>query len=208
MLIRSSLEQLGASMRLINWENYIPKLIDFTLRAWDNEMKFPNARGEDIITLHLKTAMERLQRQERWMESILISGQQEQLDPNTDSLLGRTDLKFHLGSEHDFTWECKILQKAGSSKYSEYRKEGMMRFLTGKYKCSDRVGGMLAYVLDKDVSETIEGLNKSLSKKSADIASSSPVLKAYEDLDEESLRVSEHDNEYVDEIIHAFLKVK
>jgi len=149
-------------MQLVDWPKELQQIIDFTLHAWDHEMVATLSEKEDKITDHLICALQRLQREQPWAQAYSIDGQRNEYDPETDKLKGRNDIIFQLGGIHSFTWECKVLQRDGKNLYAEYRKDGIMRFVTGKYSASSDYGGMIAYVLDGSIAKAQTGIQQQI----------------------------------------------
>lgn len=192
-------------LSLVDWSQEIPNLIELTLRAWDHEMNLPSTKMEDDFTDHLVCALQRLQSKEEWAQALTINGQRNEYDPKLDKLKGRNDVSFQLGAKATFTWECKVLHRAKKTLYSEYRSEGMMRFLDGQYDSSKETGGMLAYILDGDKQRALRGLSAHFKSHLTELKTTAPVLQTYDDLNDERLFVSHHESEHHKRLIHALL---
>lgn len=199
------LGDMSAAMRLIDWSREITRLVALTLRAWDEELDFPESDQEDTITDHLVCALLRLQQQEDWATSLTINGQRNEYDANANTLKGRNDIIFQLGAIHSFTWECKVLHRKGKTLYSEYRSEGMVRFLNEQYKTSVGIGGMLAYVLDQDTERSFIGVEKHLRKHAAELNTRIPVLQPSSRLPDMRIRESHYSQSKCELMIHAHL---
>jgi hypothetical protein len=86
-------------------------------------------------------------------------------DPVTDSTfgteIGRNDLRFypqqHYGQKVFFTVECKRIHVTTDSGFrhlaDKYVKEGLQRFVEGKYSSGLPCGGMLGYVMDNRIAD-------------------------------------------------------
>jgi hypothetical protein len=82
-------------------------------------------------------------------------------DPTFGTELGRNDLTFFPQHHHRqkifFTVECKRLHVTTDSGFrhlaDEYVKEGLQRFVEGKYSSGLPCGGMLGYVMDNRIAE-------------------------------------------------------
>lgn len=156
--------ELSQMMKLVNWSGEMEQIIRFTLLAWDVEMVPTQSQLEDKITDHLIGALQRLQQQDThvWAQAYAIDGQRNEYDPESDSVKGRNDIIFQLGTTHSFTWECKVLHRKGKNLYAEYRKDGIMRFVSGKYSADRECGGMIGYVLDGRVKKAQKGIEKEI----------------------------------------------
>jgi hypothetical protein len=104
-------------------------------------------------------------------------------DPHTGDELGRIDLCLLHGNDEDiyFAFECKRLNvtfKSGSkSLVPEYvGEDGIGCFITEKYATGQTCGGMIGYVFDGKVDETIELIDKRVQDQSTQIALLPPGL--------------------------------
>lgn len=98
-------------------------------------------------------------------------------DPITDSdfgtELGRNDLCFyppqHFGQKIFFTLECKRLRVRTQSGLKhladEYAEKGLQRFVDGKYSAGLPCGGMLGYVMDNQVDDALESIQREIEKR-------------------------------------------
>jgi hypothetical protein len=93
-------------------------------------------------------------------------------DPNFGTQLGRNDLRFYLldypGQKVFFPLECKRLRVRTTSSFKhladEYVKEGMQRFVDGKYSAEIPCGGMLGYVMDNQVDDSLASVQAEIEK--------------------------------------------
>ncbi len=139
----------------------IPDILSVTCAAWESLPSIAADEREDDITLALCRAL-RQNKNARHLP-FHIHVQQVEIDPEPGEEMGRLDIVFNpvtvLREEIYFCLEGKRLNVVNGgvtrSYASEYVKLGMMRFVTGKYARAVRHGGMIGYVLDRDVPRAI-----------------------------------------------------
>lgn len=90
-------------------------------------------------------------------------------DPDTGEELGRIDLCWFHGHHEDayIGFECKRLnvpfRSGKESLAADYvGKEGMERFLSGKYSAGHEDGGMLSYVMDGNLSAAMSAVSSAI----------------------------------------------
>lgn len=151
-------------LKEIDFSKEVPLLVLATLQAFDGDFRSILSRREDPISRQIVFALLRLQAAEgwEWLSDYAINSQRDELDEVCETHEGRTDITFELGGHHRFIWECKRLHHNGKTLYSEYRSEGVMRFITGKYSKVEAVGGMLAFVMDGNIGNAIKGVEQHL----------------------------------------------
>lgn len=109
----------------------------------------------------------------RKLPSFTFVYRQKLADPDVDSESGEIDICVHSCSCHPeafFGFECKCLNvqtKRGlKSKAGAYvSATGMGCFVSGQYPTTSGFGGMLGYVMDRDVASAIVAINKALKRK-------------------------------------------
>ena len=111
-----------------------------------------------------------------------IDTQMVELEPAAGQDQGRLDIAFSpLVNREDiyFCLECKRLnvpQNPGVRTYAnEYVIFGMMRFVRGQYSASVNHGGMLAYVLDKNISAAIGSVSGAIAHHATDLGMTQPI---------------------------------
>jgi len=139
----------------------IPEILSVTCAAWESLPSIAADEKEDDITLALCRAL----RQNKNARNLPfhIHVQQVEIDPQPGEEMGRLDIVFNpvtvLREEIYFCLEGKRLNVVKGSAIrtyaSEYVKLGMMRFVNGKYARAVRHGGMIGYVLDRDIPRAI-----------------------------------------------------
>ena len=141
----------------------VAMILDLAVATWEG-MPSPNSDdGEDKIT----TALCRALQQNRTARGLMfqICTQVVELEPAAGADAGRMDIVFiPLVPREDiyFCLEAKrlnVVKNDGSRAYaSEYVTFGMLRFVAGQYSRSVRHGGMVAYVLDGNLSRAISNI--------------------------------------------------
>jgi hypothetical protein len=143
-----------------DWDNLfhnelIPSILIHVISTWEQMDKPAHNAHEDAISLKLFSAL--VNGKERHRHAFLIRYQDVEVDTDLSKAIGRKDIVFFPSNEEDiyFCLEAKRLNALVSGSWDsladEYVKEGMQRFVDGKYSRFVRHGGMLAYVLDGDI---------------------------------------------------------
>jgi len=190
----------------VNFDAEVALLVAVTLHVFDQDFNFPDRSLEDPITDKFVFALLRFQAlEECWFSDYTINGQRNEYDPSLEKLKGRTDISFELGGLRRFIWECKLLHHKGSALYSEYRKKGVMRFITGKYAKGEPRGGMLGYVMDGDVSKAIAGVEKNLNDNEATVKLKRPCFDSCSDPADSRVFESHHNLGHDFLLYHGFL---
>ena len=98
-------------------------------------------------------------------------------DPDFGSEVGSNDLRFYPQNHHGqtifFTVECKRLRvktKTGISHLADkYVKEGLQRFVDGRYSSGLPCGGMVGYVMDNNISEAFTAVQTAINSRSREL---------------------------------------
>jgi len=62
-------------------------------------------------------------------------------------------------------FECKIIDDNVASSIQEYVNQGMKRFLTGKYARTEKIGGMVAYLIEKEILSCVLKINDKIQEE-------------------------------------------
>lgn len=126
------------------------------LETWQSFSFHREVRLEERITAVFRDAL--IDAYVAAERSWFITLEEPVTDPTFGKELGRNDLRFfppfphHYGQKVFFTVECKRLHVTTDSGFrhlaDEYVKEGLQRFVEGKYSLGLPCGGMLGYVMD------------------------------------------------------------
>src|SRR6185437_556375 len=91
-----------------------------------------------------------------------IHTQQVEIDPQPGEDMGRMDIVFNVLVPREEIYFClegkrlNVVNNGVTRAYAaEYVSHGMMRFVTGQYSAAVRHGGMIGYVLDRDIPRAI-----------------------------------------------------
>lgn len=157
----------------------VPEILNLVIASWE-EMPPPDPdEKEDNITNTLCRAL----RQNRTARDLplQIHPQQVELDPMPGEDMGRLDISFLPCVPREdiyFCLECKRLNVVKNGKKvgyaSQYVKFGMLRFITGQYAKAVRHGGMLAYVLDGNVSRAMTNIEANIRRQFSKLRMTAP----------------------------------
>lgn len=161
-------------------DSLLPDILQLVVTSWPSMPKLESDAREDPTT----EAFCRVLRQNRSASDLpfRIDTQMVELDPAAGQDQGRLDIAFSpLVNREDiyFCLECKRLnvpQNPGVRAYAnEYVVFGMVRFIRGQYAAMVRHGGMLGYVLDRNINTAIQHLSAAIVAHAADLGMSQPA---------------------------------
>ena len=148
-------------------DSMVPDILRLTIATWESLPPIAPDEGENEITIALCRALQRSREARNLF--FQIRTQQVELDPAPGEDIGRLDIVFNLlvpREEIYFGLEGKRLNvvKDGTRRAyaSEYVRCGMMRFVTGQYSRAVRHGGMIGYVLDRDINRAIANVEANI----------------------------------------------
>ena len=167
-----------------DWVNLIdsqlPEILGLVIDSWES-LPAPAANElENSITNRLCARMQNAPDRETF--PFHIQPQDVILEANSGDELGRTDIAFKPFAPSDriyFCLECKRLNvrllnaPRPRPYFSEYVRNGMLRFISGQYASAVRHGGMLAFVLDADLSAAMEGVRGNIQIAQVDLGMTS-----------------------------------
>jgi hypothetical protein len=136
-------------------QNLIPAVLAHVILTWDGMTKPGPADREAAISVRLYCAL--LNGKDRSKHAFLIRYEDVEVDLDLAKATGRKDIVVYPSTLEEvyFCLEAKRLNAlvggARKSLADEYVKEGMQRFVNGKYARAVRHAAMLGYVLDGDV---------------------------------------------------------
>jgi hypothetical protein len=159
----------------------IPQILNLVVAAWSNFAKPEKNEHEVLITKKFRACL----RQHRDLVKLPVKIDREipEDDLQTGEEKGRIDLVFisveRVREDVYFAFECKRLNRVDSSNKRdslapEYVKEGMMRFVTGKYSSSVNNGGMIGYIMDGNTDTAIRSVNRNINKNRIHLRISNP----------------------------------
>ena len=160
-------------------QNLIPAVLSLVISAWDRMEKPEQTAHEDDISVKLYTAL--INGKDRNRHAFLIRYQDVEVDTDLAKVTGRKDIVFFpstLTKRIYFCLEAKRLNALVSgvrrSLADAYVKEGMQRFVDGKYSRFIRHGGMLGYVLDGQVARAIKNVETNIQTHARELGMTLP----------------------------------
>lgn len=147
-------------------QNLIPAVLAHIITTWEQMPKPGPSDLEGVISDKLYSAMINAKR--RSNVPFLIRREDLEFDINLEKEIGKKDIVFFPSNQEEIYLciEAKRLNAVISgvrrSLADEYVKEGMKRFVDGKYARFVRHGVMLAYVLDGNTHRAIQNVKKNI----------------------------------------------
>ena len=174
---------LGSPADWVNLiDSQVPDILELIITSWRSLPAPAPNELENNITNRLCARMQNAPNRETF--PFHIQPQDVILEPDTGNELGRTDIAFKPFVPSDsiyFCLECKRLNVRIPNTprlrpyFSEYVRNGMLRFIRGQYAGAVRNGGMLAFVLDADLSAAIAGVRGNIQAAQAELEILSPA---------------------------------
>lgn len=166
------------------WDDFIlhggiASALALTLDAWAQIAAPAPDEHEDKTSVRLYAAM--VKRRDRQAHPFLIRYQDVEVDIDLAKETGRKDIVFFPGHDGElyFCLEAKRLNArvkgVMKSLADEYVKEGMQRFVTGKYSRRVHHAGMLGYVLDGDVARAMANVLDNIRRQHTLLGMNEPV---------------------------------
>jgi hypothetical protein len=154
-----------------DWDDFfqqslIPAVLALVVDAWNRMEKPEQTANEDEISTRLFTAL--ITGKDRNRHAFLIRYQDVEVDTDLTKVTGKKDIVVFPSTFEEiyFCLEAKRLHARISgvrrSLAAEYVREGMQRFVDGKYSRFVRHGGMLGYVLDGQVDRAISNVERNI----------------------------------------------
>ena len=148
-------------------EDLIPTVLSYIISTWDRMEKPGPTAQETEISLKLFIAL--ISGKKRNKLAFLIRYEDVEVDSDLEKVTGRKDLVIFPNLQDEEIYLCleaKRLNALVSGKKralaDEYVKEGMQRFVDGKYSPDVRHGGMLGYVLDGRITHAARNVEKNI----------------------------------------------
>lgn len=156
------------------WDDFLLRggvgtVLGLVLDAWAQIVPPAGDEHEDRTSVRLYSAM--VKKQDRQAHRFLIRYQDVEVDTDLARETGRKDIVFFPGYDTDlyFCLEAKRLNARVNgvmkSLADEYVKEGMQRYVDGKYGRHVHHAGMLGYVLDGDVARAMKNVLDNIRKQ-------------------------------------------
>ena len=150
-------------------DSQVPEILAVVIETWEKLPPPAANEREDPITNRLCSALQRCPNRADY--PFHIRPQTVILEPGSGSESGRIDiafLPFVPSDEVYFCLECKRINVPTRNRvrpyFAEYVRLGMFRFVSGQYANVVRNGGMLAFVLNGDVTSAITGIESNIKR--------------------------------------------
>ena len=155
-------------------QNLIPIVLSYVIATWE-QMPSPGPSDlEDTISVKLYSALKKAKK--RNAHPFLIRYQDVEVDTDLAKETGRKDIVFFPSLQEEeiyFCLEAKRLNAVVSgvrrSLADEYVKEGMQRFVDGKYARFVWHGAMLAYVLDGNTDRAMQNVKINIRRRLSEL---------------------------------------
>jgi hypothetical protein len=165
------------------WDGFIENggvatILSLALDAWHHMLPLAHDELEVVVSIRLYSAM--VKKQDRQLHRFLIRYEDVEVDTDLAKETGRKDIVFFPGHDGNYYYclEAKRLnaRTAGTmtSLADKYVKEGMQRFIEGKYSRHVFHSGMIGYVLDGDVSRAMTNVLNNIQKHHVALAMDAP----------------------------------
>jgi hypothetical protein len=174
--------QLGSPEHWASFiETQVPDILALVIATWE---AMPSPAG-NALEDPVSESLCRLLRQSRNRCDLpfRIDTQLVELDPAAGQDQGRMDIVFSPPAPREdiyFCLECKRINVRGEDGvrpfFVEYVRFGMFRFVRGQYANSVRHGGMLAFVLNGDVTGAITGVEGNVRNLFNDLGMDEPGM--------------------------------
>jgi len=155
-------------------QNLIPTILSYVIATWE-QMPMPGPSDlEDTISVKLYSAL--IKAKDRNAHAFLIRYQDVEVDTDLAKETGRKDIVFFPSLQEQEIYLCleakrlnAVVSGVRRSLADEYVKEGMQRFVDGKYARFVRHGAMLAYVLDGDTDRAMRNVENNIRNRLAEL---------------------------------------
>lgn len=167
-----------------DWDNFfqqnlIPAVLSLVISTWDRMEKLGQMAHENEVSIKLYAAL--ITGKDRNRQAFLIRYEDVEVDTDLAKETGRKDIVFFPPANDEdiyFCLETKRLNALVSgvrrSLADEYVKEGMQRFVDGKYSRLVRHRGMLGYVLDGRVARAVKNVEANIRKHARELGMALP----------------------------------
>ncbi len=148
-------------------QKLVPAVLAYVVASWEQMPKPGPSDLEDSISDKLYSALVNAKRRNDF--PFLIRREDLEFDTDLAKETGRKDIVFFPSLQEQEIYLCleakrlnAIISGVRRSLADEYVKEGMQRFVDGKYARFVRHGAMLAYVLDGDIDRAVQNVEKNI----------------------------------------------
>lgn len=148
-------------------QNLVPAVLAYVVATWEQMPKPGPSDLEDSISDKLYSALVNAKRRNEF--PFLIRREDLEFDLDLATETGRKDIVFFPSLQEQEIYLCleakrlnAVISGVRRSLADEYVKEGMQRFVDGKYARMVRHGAMLAYVLDGDTNRAMQNVETNI----------------------------------------------
>lgn len=162
-----------------NWDDFfqqslIPAVLAYIVGTWEQMPKPGPSDLEDTISNKLYLALVRAKNRNDF--PFLIRREDLEFDTDLAKITGRKDIVFFPSLQEQEIYLCleakrlnAIISGVRHSLADQYVKEGMQRFVDGKYARAVRHGAMLAYVLDGDTDRAMQNVESNIRSRLSEL---------------------------------------
>jgi hypothetical protein len=155
-------------------QNLIPAVLAHVFATWEHMPKPGPSDLEDDISVKLYSAL--VKAKDRNAHAFRIEYQVVEVDTDLAAVTGKKDIVFVPSLQQEEIYLCleakrlnAIVAGVRRSLADEYVKEGMQRFVNGKYARFVRHGAMLAYVLDGNIDRAMQNVENNIRNRLAEL---------------------------------------
>jgi hypothetical protein len=180
------------------------KVVICAYKALSNEKVIKEDWAEDKITRELFLRIQ-VHVQKNGINTFPIHQYPLFLDSSKIGRPPTIDFVFRNGYEESpyFGFECKIVDDRKGQSIKEYIDEGMMRFLSEKYAATEKLGGMIAYLINREVENCVLKINERIKQEFGETAC---LAHSTLDVDFDFVFQSNHSRSNLDFILyHVFM---
>jgi len=148
-------------------QNLIPAVFAHVITTWELMPKPGPSDLEDAISVKLYSAL--VKAKDRNTHAFRIEYQVVEVDTDLAAVTGKKDIVFVPSLQQEEVYLCLEAKRLNAlvagfrrSLADEYVKEGMQRFVDGKYARFVRHGAMLGYVLDGDTHRAMKNVENNI----------------------------------------------
>ncbi len=154
--------------------NLVPAVLAYITTTWEQMPKPGLSDLEDAISDKLYSALVKAKRRSDF--PFLIRREDLEFDTDLEKETGRKDIVFFPSLQEQEIYLCleakrlsAVISGVRRSLADEYVKEGMQRFVDGKYARFVRHGTMLAYVLDGNTDRAIQNVENNIRNRLSEL---------------------------------------
>jgi hypothetical protein len=160
-------------------QNLIPAVLAYVIATWEQMPKPGPSDLEDAISVKLYSAL--VNAKDRNAHAFLIRYEDVEVDTDLAKETGRKDIVFFPSLQEQEMYLCleakrlnAVVSGVRRSLADEYVREGMQRFVAGKYARFVRHGAMLAYVLDGDTNRAMKNVENNIRNRLTELRMDKP----------------------------------